>query len=189
MAKNLGWVKLHRTLAYNKLWLSEPFTKGQAWVDLLMLAGRDGVVKTSYQWLADRWNWNHKEKVRRFLAYLVAEGMIEFIGKNAVTENVTESVTVFVTAFRLINLENFQHRVTANVTKNVTADVTESENLLISRKNKKDKTRSIKQEPYSPNRKRKSRFLTVQEEHDDLGDTDWMEVDFSKEDEDEKDLL
>ena len=186
MAKNLGWVKLHRTLAYNKLWLSEPFTKGQAWVDLLMLAGRDGIVKTSYQWLTDRWKWKNKGKTFRFLKLLESEGMIEFC---SVTENVTDNVTANVTAFRLINWEKFQHRVTANVTGSVTADETLSETLLIRRNTRSNNTRNIKQEPYSPNRKRKSRFLTVQEEHDDLGDTDWMEVDFTKEDEDEKDLL
>lgn len=172
MAKNLGWVKLHRTLAYNKLWLSEPFTKGQAWVDLLMLAGRDGIVKTSYQWLTDRWKWKNKAKTFRFLKLLESEGMIVFC---SVTENVTDNVTANVTAFRLINWEKFQHRVTANVTGSVTADVTESENLLISRNNKKDKTRSIKQEPYMPHRK-KNRVVNGYEQHDDIGDTTWMEV-------------
>ena len=45
----------------------------------------------------------------------------------------------------------------------------------------KDKTRNIKQEPYSPTQRKKSRFLNVQDEHEDLGDISWMEVDFSKE--------
>ena len=35
---NQGWIKLHRTLQDNKLWYSEPLTKGQAWVDLILLA-------------------------------------------------------------------------------------------------------------------------------------------------------
>ncbi len=188
MAKNLGWVKLHRTLAYNKLWLSEPFTKGQAWVDLLMLAGRDGIVKTSYQWLADRWKWKHKEKARRFLSFLESEGMIEFITEKSVTENVTDSVTANVTAFRLINWEKFQHRVTANVTQSVTASETDSETLLIRRNTRSINTRNIKQEPYSPNRK-KNRVVNGYEQHADIGDISGMEVDFSKEDENEKDLL
>jgi len=180
MAKNLGWVKLHRALAYNDLWLSDPFTKGQAWADLLMLAGRDGTLKVSYQWLTDRWKWKNKAKTYRFLKALEKREMIEFLG---VTENVTENVTANVTAFRLINWEKFQHRVTANVTGSVTADVTLSENLLIS-SNKNINTRNIKQEPYSPKQRKKSRFLTVKEEHADLGNTDWMELDFSKEDDD-----
>ena len=182
MAKNLGWVKLHRTLAYNKLWLSEPFTKGQAWVDLLMLAGRDGKVQISYRRLADRWKWGHHEKVSRFLEFLADEDMIEFLDENDVPVNVPVNVPRIVPAFRLKNWAKFQSRVPANVPANVTENVPDSETLLIRRNTRSNNTRNIKQEPYSPNRKRKSRFLTVQEEHDDLGDTDWMEVDFSKED-------
>ena len=183
MAKNLGWVKLHRTLAYNKLWLSEPFTKGQAWVDLLMLAGRGGVVKASYQWLADRWHWC-KAKAYRFIMWLKSEGMVEF----SETQSETVSETASETAFRLINWEKYQHRETASETRSETANVTESENLLISRNNKKDKTRSIKQEPYMPHRK-KNRVVNGYEQHDDIGDISWMAEDFSKEDENEKDLL
>ena len=184
MAKNLGWVKLHRTLAYNKLWLSEPFTKGQAWVDLLMLAGRGGIVKTSYQWLADRWHWC-KAKAFRFIRYLVREGMVEFCE----TQSETDSETASETAFRLINWEKFQHRETASETRSETARETESGNLLIRSNNKNTYNKNIKQEPLKPP-KRRSRFLSVagEREHE-IGDISWMEVDFSKEDEDEKDLL
>ena len=38
---NSGWIKLHRKLKDNKLWLCEPFTRGQAWVDLLLLANHE----------------------------------------------------------------------------------------------------------------------------------------------------
>lgn len=184
MAKNLGWVKLHRTLAYNKLWLSEPFTKGQAWVDLLMLAGRDGTLNVSYKWLADRWNW-YKSKTFRFLQYLEAEGMIEFCE----TENGTDDGTASGTAFRLINWAKFQHRGTANGTGSGTADGTLSENLLIRSNTRSINTRNIKQEPLKPP-KRKSRFLSVNGEMShELGDTSWMEVLNNEEDENEKDLL
>lgn len=30
-----GWVSIHRQLCENDLWLSEPFTRGQAWVDMI----------------------------------------------------------------------------------------------------------------------------------------------------------
>lgn len=177
MAKNLGWVKLHRSLAYNKLWLSEPFTKGQAWADLLMLAGRDGKLEVSYKWLADRWGW-YKSKTFRFLQFLASEKMIEFCG----TQNGTDDGTANGTAFRLINWEKFQHRGTANGTVSGTQSGTASDFLLISSNNKNNKTRNIKQEPYSPKQRKKSRFLSVNEEHEDMGDVSWMEVDFDKED-------
>lgn len=183
MAKNLGWVKLHRTLAYNKLWLSEPFTKGQAWADLLMLAGRGGVVKASYQWLADRWHWC-KAKAYRFIMWLKSEGMVEF----SETQSETVSETASETAFRLINWEKYQHRETASETRSETRNETISGNLLIS-SNKNTNTRNIKQEPLKPP-KRRSRFLSVQgEKSHELGDTSWMEVLNNEEDENEKDLL
>ncbi len=41
-----GWLKLWRKLGDSELWLAEPFTRGQAWVDLLMLANHtDGYLR------------------------------------------------------------------------------------------------------------------------------------------------
>lgn len=68
-----GWIKLHRKLMDSPMWTSEPFTKGQAWVDLLMLAEYEtkgeykrGSVYKSKNFLAARWKWD-KRKVARFL--------------------------------------------------------------------------------------------------------------------------
>ena len=33
-----GWFKTHRKMLDSDLWLCEPFTRGQAWVDLIGLA-------------------------------------------------------------------------------------------------------------------------------------------------------
>ena len=67
---NTGWVMIHRQLGDNPLWLSEPFTRGQAWVDLIMLANHKptmifkrgiqvniqrGEVAWAEQKLAKRW--------------------------------------------------------------------------------------------------------------------------------------
>jgi hypothetical protein len=38
MAESNGWIKLHRKIVESPDWLSEPFTRGQAWVDLLLIA-------------------------------------------------------------------------------------------------------------------------------------------------------
>lgn len=68
-----GWIKLHRKLMDSPMWTSEPFTKGQAWVDLLMLAQYEdnenfkrGCVYKSKKQLAKRWRWS-EGKVTRFL--------------------------------------------------------------------------------------------------------------------------
>lgn len=89
--KDKGWVKLYRSVADNPLWVSEPFTRGQAWIDLIMLVnhetrrivfsdGTDIVVNegqhfTSFDHLAKRWHWG-RTKVIRYLDYLANHHMI-----------------------------------------------------------------------------------------------------------------
>lgn len=85
-----GWIKLFRSLTDNPIWRCEPFTRGQAWVDLLMLANYDrsyffkrgvkivverGQVARSEVELADRWKWS-RTKVRKFLNDLEKEQQI-----------------------------------------------------------------------------------------------------------------
>lgn len=84
-----GYIKLHRSLMDNPLWTEKPFSRGQAWVDLLMLANWEdskvidgntvitihrGEVARSQMWLADRWGWSRK-KVSAFLHLLEIEEM------------------------------------------------------------------------------------------------------------------
>lgn len=87
-----GYIKLYRGLQENILWLSEPFTKGQAWIDLLLLTNykpsylkyRNGeMVKInrgecgySMETLAKRWKWS-RGKVKRYFDLLESEKMIQ----------------------------------------------------------------------------------------------------------------
>lgn len=97
-----GWIKLHRKLSDNPLWTLEPFTKGQAWADLLLIANhKDGqisvrgniipVKRGQVGWsevkLAERWHWS-RNKVRRYLKHLETEQQIEQ-QKNSVTSIIT----------------------------------------------------------------------------------------------------
>ena len=97
-----GWIKLHRKLLENDLWKSEPFTRGQAWVDLILLANHKdsffykrgnkvivlrGQVGRSIVELSDRWSWS-RSKVNKFLKDLEKEQQIEQ-QKNNVTQIVT----------------------------------------------------------------------------------------------------
>ena len=95
MGKTGSYIKLDRGLKNNSLWLLEkPFTKGQAWIDLLILAqGIDksrehkgkvqklsrGNVYTSIYFLSSRWGWG-RMKVYRFLEKLMMDEMIEVQG-------------------------------------------------------------------------------------------------------------
>lgn len=85
-----GWIKLHRKVLESPYWLSEQFTRGQAWIDLLLLANREpgfvrkqgiridlerGDIGWSEVELSARWGWS-RGKVRRFFDELEKDGMI-----------------------------------------------------------------------------------------------------------------
>ncbi len=87
----IGWVKIHRELIESDIWLSEAFTRGQAWVDLICLCNHsDGFIRVCGEripikrgqcgWsqlnLSKRWKWG-RGKVRRFLSELERDGSIE----------------------------------------------------------------------------------------------------------------
>jgi hypothetical protein len=97
-----GWIKLHRCLVENSLWNSEPFSKGQAWVDLLLIANhkesffykrgnkitvKRGQVGRSEVELSDRWKWS-RNKVNKFLKDLEKEQQILII-KSTITQVLT----------------------------------------------------------------------------------------------------
>lgn len=92
MSKNSGgWIRLHRKIMDGKYWLAEPFTKAQAWVDLLLLANhrtgdickrgirfevQRGQIGFSEETLAERWKWS-RGKVRRFISELASDNSVE----------------------------------------------------------------------------------------------------------------
>lgn len=90
MSNNEGWVKIYRSLSDHWLWEDKPFSKGQAWIDLLLLVNHSekktmidgrletvsvGQTITSTRKLCDRWGWSNT-KVRNFLKMLENESMI-----------------------------------------------------------------------------------------------------------------
>jgi hypothetical protein len=94
-----GWIRIHRQLQENKMWGDRPFAKGQAWIDLLILASwkdnkffkrgleidqKEGTVATSMKGLSARWGWSIG-KVKRFLLYLENENQIEHQINNVTT--------------------------------------------------------------------------------------------------------
>jgi hypothetical protein len=118
------WIKVYRKLSRSDLWLSEPFTRGQAWMDLLMLAAyRPGFVRlrgvrvdyergqyaTAERFLCERWRWS-RGKLRRFLDELET-------GQQIVQQKSNASTVV-----TIINYERYQDSSTADDTANRTAD-------------------------------------------------------------------
>lgn len=90
MADAVGWIKIFREIQNNWVWDDKPFSKGQAWIDLLILAkrsdekfmsgnrmvhGKRGCIYKSILYLSDRWGWDRK-KTRGFLSALEEDKMI-----------------------------------------------------------------------------------------------------------------
>ena len=122
MSKDGNWIKVNRGLLEQPFWNEKPFSKGQAWMDLLLTVhwkngydrvgrykrkAKAGQLWITYQGLADRWGW-HKENVRRFLTQLECDA------------TVTLYATAYGTLLTLKNWELYQHGVTDDVTQDVT---------------------------------------------------------------------
>lgn len=87
-----GWIKLYRQIKYNALWQDKPFSKGQAWIDILLEVNHtkndcllgNKVIKvevgekvTSIRKLCNKWGWSNT-KVKNFLNLLQKQNMISY---------------------------------------------------------------------------------------------------------------
>ena len=111
-----GYITINRKLQKHWLWDDKPFSKGQAWIDMLMrarhtdekklvrgelLARKRGDVCCSLSYLAKEWGWS-REKVRRFMAMLESDGMI------------TLHATTHDTTITIENYDKYQFKRTTN---------------------------------------------------------------------------
>ena len=107
-----GWVSLHRQIQENWVWDDKPFARGQAWIDMLLMANHcsnkvpigneivlveAGSFITSEVKLGERWGWS-RTKVRTFLELLFSDGMIE-----KKTDRKKTTITI-------VNYMDFQHQ-------------------------------------------------------------------------------
>ena len=85
-----NWISINRKIQQNWLWEDKPFSKGQAWIDILLMVNhkdnkiffREEVIEvrrservTSQIKLAERWGWS-RGKVKHFLNMLEKEQML-----------------------------------------------------------------------------------------------------------------
>jgi len=170
-----SYIKLDRGLKNNSLWTEKPFSKGQAWVDLLMLAQgvekrreyrgkrqvmHRGCVYTSIYFLSDRWGWS-RMKVYRFLEKLMIDEMIVVQGWRTDettnrtvhrTTNETKSKTTDETTISIVNWALYQYSETTDDTKHrpVRSSADETTNETHKRKKEKDTEIERKKPPKSP---------------------------------------
>lgn len=114
MGKEQGYIKSWRPTEEDELYFKEPFTKWQAWHDLLFLAlyrdtdfeyrdilihGKRGEVWYSHRRLAERWQWS-KRKVDRFIEWLIERQRI-VTKTNPQTKRTTGCISI-------VNYEKYQ---------------------------------------------------------------------------------
>lgn len=109
-----GYIKLYREIQKNKFWREKPFSKGQAWVDLLMRANhadngmyKKGHVYTSLRILASDWGWS-KNKVSYFLSELERENMVKKRKGQKRDEKRTEKGTKNGTVLAIVKWDFYQ---------------------------------------------------------------------------------
>jgi hypothetical protein len=100
----MGYIQIDRNISNNWIWQKTPFSYGQAWIDLLLLANykenkriknneivisNRGEVNLSILYLSNKWGWDRK-KTTRFLELLERDNMVELNkSKNGTTIRIT----------------------------------------------------------------------------------------------------
>ena len=144
-----GYIKLNREITKHWIWNDKPFSKGQAWIDLLLRARwqdgkvfyegkledrKRGSVYCSMSYLAKEWGWDRR-KVRRFLSVLESDGMLSVNGT-------THGTTIIIE-----NYSKWQDGLTTDSTGDGTTDVQPMYNHCTQKKKdkkeKKDKNNNI----------------------------------------------
>lgn len=120
----MGFFKIDRDLLSHYLWKDTPFSKGQAWIDLIGMAcykdttdmyngqiihcKRGNVYKT-FSYLSRRWGWSRK-KVTSFIRALERDEMV------------ATKVTTHGTTITIVNYDKFQGQGTTNGTTDGTTE-------------------------------------------------------------------
>lgn len=129
---------MYRSSLNDPLYLKEPFTKWQAWCDLILLAyfapseffvrgirvkAKRGCVYKGVLELAERWKWS-RGKVERFISYLVSDKRVSVQKSNVIG------------CISIINYEKYQQNESTNEPTNESTNGSTNEHLI--RRTKED---------------------------------------------------
>ena len=136
-----GWIKLHRAIQEHWLWDDEPFTRGQAFIDLLLMVNhkdkkimfngelievKRGSKITSLRQLSDRWKWS-TNKVKKYLEQLQKDGMINYKSDNKKTLLTVENYSVYQGQGNTEETQKKQERNTEETEKEHRSDTEENQ--------------------------------------------------------------
>ena len=115
-----GYVKLWRASVDNPMYFAEPFTRWQAWNDLILMANHKdsmvvlrgipvrvgrGQIMAGEDFLAKRWKWS-RGKVRRFMSYLSSKTV----------QQIVQQKSRVITVISIVNYELYQGNSTTDDT-------------------------------------------------------------------------
>lgn len=104
-----GWQKVYRDIQNHWLWEDKPFSRGQAFIDLILLVNHQdgkilfegdlievkrGTKVTSLRKLGESWGWSSK-KVKKFLEQLEKDKMITYKSDNKKTVVTIENYNLY----------------------------------------------------------------------------------------------
>ncbi len=104
-----GWQKIYRDIQDHWLWEDKPFSRGQAWIDLILTVNHEdnktlidgellevkrGSKITSLRKLADQWGWS-TTKTKKFLEQLEKDKMITYKSDNKKTLVTVENYSIY----------------------------------------------------------------------------------------------
>ena len=140
-----GWISLYRQIQKGWLWEDKPFSRGQAWIDMLLSANhkdkkipfdksivevKRGSYITSIRKLCNRWGWSNT-KVINFLDLCVIDEMLTY-------KSDTKKTVITITNYDLYQNETSQKR-HQNDTK-TTPEHTNNNNIILSLLNNSSST-------------------------------------------------
>ena len=109
------YIQIDRNMSNNCIWQKKPYSYGQAWIDLLLLANykenkriknnqiiisNRGEINLSILYLSNKWGWDRK-KTTRFLELLEKDNMVEL---NKTKSGTTIRITNYNVNKLLINI-------------------------------------------------------------------------------------
>lgn len=157
--KNEGWVKIYRKLQEDELWTLDPFSRGQAWVDLILIANhKDGIInirgniievkRGQVGWselrLSKRWGWS-RGKTHNFLFFLSKSG------------KTIQQKSHIISLITVLNYDKYQSNDTTDRTTDRTTDATLTRSIK-NDKNDKEPPNPQKGERVINNKKNKKPF-------------------------------
>lgn len=160
-----GWLKLYRSIKGHWLWEDKPFSRGQAFIDLLLMVNhkdnkilfngelievKRGSRITSLRQLSEGWGWS-TSKTKKFLELLEKEKMITIKSDNKKTLVTIENYGLYQDVGNTEETEKKQERNTEEIQKKIKKN--SKENQKKTNKNDKEGYKNEKNEEEGEERK------------------------------------